>query len=627
MARRPSVQRTCMTAATIGLACAAPIWLTAQRTHGGGEQLATAREAATNGKQAIYFGRLGQPDIGLYIANGDGSDERALVPHQELEYSPSFSADGRWVIFTAEKDGQADIHRVRIDGSAVEPLTSDPAFDDQGVLSPDGKVLAFVSSRGNGRANIWIKDLTTGRYSSVTHGMSGNFRPSWSPDGKWISFSSDREARLGFVPGRFEQLQALSVYVVRPDGSGLRRLTGPGDYAGSPTWSADGRTILCYQTDAVGAFLAQDAQARASRTEIVSIDVATGERTTLTASNETKLSPQWLTGGRFAYILRSHGADEGLKIANPDGRLESIVKGTVRQAHWSPDGRLLVYERLRPRLDTARGRVEPYESLLPRSSSDGQFRLIWGPPLASVSPDGRRLVYHITEGETRRIGMMNTDGSDRHTLFRKEGFDALNPVWSPSGDWIAFGLGKYFRTPGFPASQIARVRPDGSGFELLVNDKENSGFPSWSPDAKRVVFRHGRQLAIATLADRTIMSLTDGASEDNFPQWSPKGDTIMFTTNRDGGDFELYSIKPDGTGLKRLTNAPGNDAHSVWSPDGNWILFTSARAGWKDERALYDAVPQAYGELFVMRADGSAVRQLTDNKWEDATPVWAIQPQ
>jgi TolB protein len=495
-------------------------------------------------KQKIYFGRLGQPEISLYIADGDGRNERLLVPHRELEYSPSFSRDGRWIVFTAETNGLADIFRVHPDGSELQQLTNDPAFDDQGVLSPDGKTLAFVSSRGNGHANIWTLNLATRKYSDLTHHLSGNFRPSWSPDGKWIAFSSDRGAKLEFVPGRFEQLQSLGVYVIRADGTGLRRLTGSGGYAGNPVWSADGKKLLFYETDEIGAFLAQDATSRGSRTEISSIDVATGERTTFTASNETKLSPQWLAGGRFAYILRSKDAEEGLKIANPDGRVETVLKGTVRQAHWSADEKQLVYERLRPRQDTEKARVEPYESLAPRTSADERFTLVWGPPLASASPDGRSLVYHITEGETRRIGMMNTDGSGVHTLFRREGLDAMNPVWSPAGDLVAFGLGKYFRAPGFPPAQIAVVRPDGSGFKVVVDDQQNSGFPSWSPDGKRIVFRHGRQLSIVNLEDGKLTPLTDGSAEDNFPQWSPQGDAIMFTTDRDAGDFEIYSIRP-----------------------------------------------------------------------------------
>jgi Tol biopolymer transport system component len=163
------------------------------------------------------------------------------------------------------------------------------------------------------------------------------------------------------------------------------------------------------------------------------------------------------------------------------------------------------------------------------------------------------------------------------------------------------------------------IKPDGSNFRLLVDDEVNNGFPSWSPDGKRLVFKRGRQLVTMSLADRKMAPLTDGSHYDNFPQWSPRGDVIMFTSDRDG-DFELYSIRADGTGLRRLTQTPGNDAHSAWSADGQWILFSSGRMGFKDEMALYDGVPQPYGEIFAMRADGSDVRQLTDNKWEDASP-------
>jgi Tol biopolymer transport system component len=167
---------------------------------------------------------------------------------------------------------------------------------------------------------------------------------------------------------------------------------------------------------------------------------------------------------------------------------------------------------------------------------------------------------------------------------------------------------------------VALIKPDGWGYRVIADDGVNNGFPSWSPDGKRIVYKRGRQLVILSLADGKVAPLTDEAHWYNFPQWSSK-DVIMFTSDRDG-DFELYSIRPDGSGLRRLTNVPGNDAHSVWSADGEWIVFSSARMGFKDEMALYDGVPQPYGEIFAMRADGSDVRQLTDNKWEDASPGW-----
>ena len=128
---------------------------------------------------------------------------------------------------------------------------------------------------------------------------------------------------------------------------------------------------------------------------------------------------------------------------------------------------------------------------------------------------------------------------------------------------------------------------------------------------------------IVNLDDGSTTRLTSGS--DNFPAWSPKGDVILFTRFSEG-DYDPYTIRPDGTGLKRLTTALGNDAHAVWSPDGKHILFSSARLGFKDEVPLHDGVPQPYDELFVMNADSSAQRPLTDNQWEDATPAWAPVP-
>ena len=191
---------------------------------------------------------------------------------------------------------------------------------------------------------------------------------------------------------------------------------------------------------------------------------------------------------------------------------------------------------------------------------------------------------------------------------------------------MAFGLGTFFvaRARG---AQLAVVRADGSGFRELTEGANNNGFPSYSPDGKQLVFRtlgpEGQGLRVMNLEDKSVRVLTD--DYDNFPLWSPRGDLIVFTRQIEG-DFELFTIRPDGGDVKRLTSAPGNEGHCAWSPDGEWILFSSSRMGFKDE-AVYTDSPQPYGELFVMRKDGSQVRQLTDNQWEDATPAWQPEKQ
>lgn len=136
---------------------------------------------------------------------------------------------------------------------------------------------------------------------------------------------------------------------------------------------------------------------------------------------------------------------------------------------------------------------------------------------------------------------------------------------------------------------------------MIADDGDNNGFPSGSPDEKLIVYKKNQHLVILSLNNNTLTELTKPRAQyDNFPQWSPKGDRIAFVSNRDG-DFEIYTIKPDGTDLCRLTHSPGNDAHCTWSSDGGWLVFSSARMGYKDERPLSERIPQPYGK-FVRHA-------------------------
>ncbi len=561
----------------------------------------------------------------IFVAARDGSNARPLVPNSALDYNATFSRDGRWIVFTSHRAGSADIYRVHPDGSQLERLTDNPAFDDQGALSPDGKTLAFVSSR-SGQADIWVLDLATHKLRNITNHPAGDFRPAWSPDGQWIAFSSDRDPRIKACPATtapgpapFVTPQFTRIYIVNPDGSGLRGITDSSELAGTPHWSPDGSHLIFY-TAALDQVCKGGLIFGNGLSQIASANWKTGERKTITEGVGLKVFPRYVDSNEIAYQTST-----GLKFTSG-----VELAGDFEAPDWSPDGRSMIFHR-----EVAVG-AERDNKVRPWPSMDPSFALRRFPYPASFSPNGDRMVHGLINlhGESRNgsIVVARADGSDRKVIFEGPATDDLIlPVWSPRGDVILFTLGGLYQRETIKPARLMSIRPDGSGLTALTAADENSGSPSWSPDGKQVAYRVTkgpvRGLHILDLATGKSRKLETGSEYDVFPDWSPRGDWIAFTSKRDG-DYEIYRIRPDGSGLQRLTHAPGKNAHSSFSPDGKWIAFSTGMQGFKDE-AIHMLLPspagltfQPYGEIAVMRADGSNIHLLTDNSTEEGAPSW-----
>lgn len=188
---------------------------------------------------------------------------------------------------------------------------------------------------------------------------------------------------------------------------------------------------------------------------------------------------------------------------------------------------------------------------------------------------------------------------------------AMDAAPSPDGARIAYAVRD---VEGYTDIWVANR--DGSGARLLVTGEGNDEWPSWSPDGNRIAFQSERGGALNDIwvinADGTgLQRLTTdplpAVTQEIQPVWSPDGTRIAFAGNG-GGTYDIYTIKPDGTDLKRITSSVDSELEPGWSPDGTRFVarVTTTNNEW---------------DIVVLRTDGVLVRHIPLPGWQ-RSPSW-----
>ena len=429
-----------------------------------------AESSATRKIAAVrVFGNPGQ--VGLFVADADGGNEHPLLASPSTDYDAVWAPDGSSIVFTSERDGSADLYRVKPDGSGLERLTADPAYDDQAAFSPDGKQLVFVSTRRGGTSLLWTMDLATHRPKVLTSGLSGDFRPSWSADGKWIAFSSSRGNTAPFAHGRWERLQITDIYIIHPDGSGLKKLTQSGNFCGSPKWMSDNQHVLAYCMTAEQTQANRVASPVSNDTRLVTIDATTGASTDVAAGPGVKMNPSPLPGNDVGYV-RKDNADPGAGIYYTSGKRGP--KGDVRSAAWSPDGKLVVFHKrltpVRPAIQQTFSRNAGYElsltsTILPAFSPTGDRFATNSRPLPNTILGASLMVTTLATGKAE-------------VLHHEDKRNVLAPAWSPSGDKIIFSIGEFAAFfDGFRSLFLKPADRVETGAQVAIVNADVDGIP------------------------------------------------------------------------------------------------------------------------------------------------------
>ncbi|EHA18778.1 hypothetical protein ASPNIDRAFT_42599 [Aspergillus niger ATCC 1015] len=629
-----------------------------------------ARGTPVAGKKgAMLMNRIAPGISELYVANADGSNPRLLLGNEStFDYHAQWSPDGEWIVFTSERagDGQSDLYRVRPNGTDLQPIATSPAVEDAGAISPNGSLVAFAGTLGNYKSNIWIQDLETGALWNVTNSTEvagdytlpdGHFRPAWSPDGEWLVFTSDRNTPWrghNNISG-WEHTQELSIYAIRPDGTGFRRVANRTGYCqGSPKFSPDGNRIVFYELPMELTYYARVAESAFYdvNTAIVSVDFATGTDRQVHASGESggiKLFPQYVDNQTIGYLVKSlltnatYPGSINYTAAQPQGSVSAAYRnaslvGYHRSPAWSPDGRHMVYEHVE--WDP----VRPINKPLYSWSKDWEYRFTDVFP--QMSAQGK-VVYTSQQTVNSSLVTMNADGTGSNDIFDGSRFPVrvnssntngtFQGSWRGDGEVLAVGLGDWFEYRYANPGWVYLVAANGSWARSMTNGSTNAGFPTISPDGRWLVWREFAYSASEDPIPLGLrrMDLTTGdvvalsSSWDNTPMFAPDGSNRIVFTRRTSwpisgpldDNYDVMTMAVDGSDVRQLTKLACNDAHAVWTHEGK-IAWATGMFGFQDEATIYDNNQQPYPFIMQMEADGSNWTVLTQSRWEDTMPLY-----
>lgn len=450
-----------------------------------------------------------------------GQEAVTSTPQQSLPYfsDPAISPDRAEIAFVSG----GDIWTVPAAGGEARLLVSHQATEYRPLYSPDGRRLAFGSTR-TGNGDIYILTFETGDLQRLTFDDGLDQLDAWSRDGRWVYFSSS----------------------VR-DISGMNDIYRVGAAGGTPMQVSADRYI----------------------NEWLSAPSPDGNHLAFVGRGYG----QWWRRGHShldeseIWLMRDHSTH----------RYERLTEGGAREQWpmWSADGRSLYYVSDRtgaPNIWTRR--LEGGEPRQITTFRDG--RVVW----PNISTDGRTIVFErnfavwkldISSGQASEVPIIRRGAAAGPTVERLRLTDQIQELaLSPDGKKVAFIVrGEIFAASAADGGDAARVTTTPAPESQVA----------WSPDSRRLVYvstRHGHaQIFQYEFASGAETQLTNSPASDDTPRFSPDGRLLAF--ERDTGELRVIALdtKQERVVAKGNFERPplNSDRPFVWSPDNRFIAY------------------------------------------------------
>jgi tricorn protease len=453
-----------------------------------------------------------------------------------------------------------DIWTADENGQNVQRLTVNRARDVYGRFSPDGKWIAFSSER-NGNLDVYVIPSGGGNAKQLTTHSADDTVLGWSSDSRAVLFSSNRGE--DFMP---------QLYLVSTEG-GMPWKAGT-DMGVQASYSPDGQRLAYNQKSQV---YWRKYYRGSYQSDIMVMDVAAKKFTQLTDFDGLDSWPMWGHDG-FIYFVSDrdgNGLTNIWRVSDNGGKADRVTTfkaGDVRWPAISSDGRVIMFEHDFGiwKLDVNSRKATPITLNIDAETQENMTEMQSFNSEADdydLAPSSRRIAFSIhgeiftapvDEGDLKQV----TDGAARDR----------GVAYSPDGKWISYISDQSGR------EELYVVPIDGSAPAQQVTDIDALKFGyNWSPDSKEIVFAASdnnlRKLTVATKQ----VAVLDTSHYGGFgePVWSPDGKWIAYSKADASRTNDIYVIAASGQEKEphKITFDSNNDGNPHFGPDGRKLFF------------------------------------------------------
>ena len=493
--------------------------------------------------RSIVFDLLGQ----LWLIPAPNSTARPItdaVRDVAEDLDPSFSPDGRRVVFRGERNGRTGLWLIDLDSKVTRQLTqlTDPTgYEGNAAWSPDGRVIAFARAwpdyaAQRMRSALLLLDVTSGTIRELSIAGISNPQvsdPAWVQGGRQIAFVA-RNARSG---------RGGPVWIVAASGGQASPVTEASVQALAPAFTADGRRMAFFAPDSSG------------RMQVWVQEIAAGG----TAAG----SPIRVTNHVDVTTTRIRWVPDGSALLySADGRLWKVAASGGQPSEIPFTAELSLTRSLRT-LPPAR---------FPEPGHKEPARGFMG---LALSPDGRRIGV-LALG---KLWIIPVGGNPRTVA--NIPFEATSLAWSPDGEQVAWSAGVSDKEDLFATDLRTGVT------RQVTALPGREACPAYSPDGRHLAFVHTQGDAVLRVVDAGARSVADteqtrslGSIESNWtspPQWSPESDGLLVSGEARPNEPGRATFVPLSGPRQAVTHFPDAPIFLQWTPQHRIVFVRHDR--------------------------------------------------